>query len=122
MSGNWATVEHVVALCENGFSYDIATVIASLADLAEAIDPEVQAALALLQRQVKHGLNDRAALAFLEAGFADRVVAAVLAASWPGVRERGDVRTVCRNNAPEVAAILAVFPSYFMGVARELGG
>ena len=49
-------------------------------------------ALAFLQRRVKHGLADHAALAFLEAGFADRVVASALAAAWPEVRERGGVR------------------------------
>jgi hypothetical protein len=66
-----ATVEDVVSLCENGFGYDIAMMIASLADLAEPLDPAVQSELALLQRQVKSGHTDRSALAFLEWGFAD---------------------------------------------------
>jgi len=35
VSGDKATVEDVVALCENGFAYDVAMVIASAADLAE---------------------------------------------------------------------------------------
>jgi DEAD/DEAH box helicase/Helicase conserved C-terminal domain len=121
VSGDKATVEDVVALCENGFGYEVAMVVASLADLAEPLDPGVQGALALLQRQVKNGLTDRAALAFLEAAFADRVVASALAAPWPGVRERGDVRAVCRNNSAEANAVLAAYPSYFTVVASELG-
>ena len=122
VSGDRVTVEDVVGLCENGFGYDVAMVIASLADLAESVDPVAcKCALALLQRQVKSGLADQSALAFLESGFADRAVASALAAPWPGVRERGDVRTICRRNAAEVRAVLAAYPSYFTVVASELG-
>jgi hypothetical protein len=56
VSGNRATVEDVVALCENGFGFDVAMVVASLAALAEPLDPALQGALALLQRQVKLGV------------------------------------------------------------------
>jgi hypothetical protein len=119
VGGDTVTVEDVVALCENGFAYDVAMVIASLADLAEPLDRDVQEALALLQRQVKHGLTDPAALAFLEAGFADRVVASALAAAWPWVRGRGRVQTVCQDSSAEVAAVLAAYPTYFNVVASE---
>jgi hypothetical protein len=37
ISRNNATIEDVVTLCENGFGYDVAIVIASLADLAEPL-------------------------------------------------------------------------------------
>jgi hypothetical protein len=120
VSGDGATVEDAVALCENGFGYEVAMVVASLADLAEALDPAVQDALALLQRQVKNGLTEKAALAFLEAGFADRVVATALGQAWPEVRERGGVRAVCRNERVAVQAILDSMPSYFGAVAAEL--
>jgi superfamily II DNA/RNA helicase len=53
VSGDGATVEDAVALCENGFGYDAAMVVASLADLAEPIDAVLHGALALLQRKVK---------------------------------------------------------------------
>jgi hypothetical protein len=120
VSGDRATVEDAVALCENGFGYEVAMIIATLADLAEPFDQGVQTALALLQRQVKNGLTDKAALAFFESGFADRVVGSALAASWPAVRERGGVRAVCRDSPAEVSAILAAYPSYFSIVANEL--
>jgi hypothetical protein len=120
VSGNGATVEDAVALCENGFGYDAAMVVASLADLAEPLDPALQDALALLQRQVKNGLTDKAALAFLEAGFADRVVAMALSQVWPGVRDRAGVRAVCRTDRQAVQAILDRMPSYFRAVATEL--
>jgi len=69
----------------------------------------------VLQRLVKNGLTDKAALAFLEAGFADRVVATALGQAWPGVRERGDVRAICRDERGAVHAILDSMPSYFLG-------
>jgi hypothetical protein len=99
-SGNRATVEDVVALRENGFGYDVAMVVASLADLTEPLDPALQGALALLQRQVKNGLTEKAALAFLEAAFADRVVATALGQAWPGVRERDGVQSAGTNARP----------------------
>jgi hypothetical protein len=52
-----ATVEDAVALCESGFGYDVAMIIASFADLAEGVDDDLQAAASLLQRQVKYGLR-----------------------------------------------------------------
>jgi hypothetical protein len=120
VSGDSATVEDAVALCENGFGYEVAMIVASLADLAEPLDPVVQGALALLQRQVKNGLTDKAALAFLEAGFADRVVATALSQAWPGTRDRGAVRATCRNERQAVQAVLDRMPSYFGAVATEL--
>ncbi|RUU27309.1 DEAD/DEAH box helicase [Mesorhizobium sp. M6A.T.Ce.TU.016.01.1.1] len=120
VSGDRVTVEDVVALCENGFGYDVAMVIASLADLAEELDPGLQEALALLQRQIKSGLPDRSALAFMESGFVDRIVASTLAASWPEVLERGGVRAICRNRADEINAVLAAYPVYFTVVASDL--
>jgi hypothetical protein len=64
-------------------------------------------------------LSERAAIAFLEAGFADRVVATALGQAWPGVRERDGVRAVCRNEHEAVLAILNRMPSYFRAVAAE---
>jgi DEAD/DEAH box helicase/Helicase conserved C-terminal domain len=121
VSGDKVTVDDVVALCESGFGYDAAMVVASLADLAESLDLSVRDALVLLQRQVKHGLTNRAALAFLEAGFADRVVATALAVRWGAVRERWEIRAVCRSSLAEVRAVLDAYPAYFSIVANELG-
>lgn len=116
-----ATVEDAVALCENGFGYEIAMIVASIADLAEGVDASVQTAAALLQRQIKSGLTDGAALAFHEAGFADRHVASTLALAWPNVTDRLGVRAACRQE-DVMRAVLAPLPSYFTNVASELGG
>jgi len=116
-----ATVEDAVALCEGGFGYDVAMIVASLADLVEPLEPNVYAAMALLQRQVKYGLTDKAAISFVEAGFSDRFVASMLAVAWPDVVDRAGVRAICRNDGETVRAVLAAMPSYFTTVAVELG-
>jgi len=96
-------------------------IIASLSDLAEGLDADLHGTAAFLQKQVKYGLADEAAIAFHEAGFADRFVASRLAHAWPGVADRAGVRAVCRSETNAVHALLADLPSYFTGVAAELG-
>ena len=115
------TVEDVVALCEGGFGYDVAMIVASIADLAEEQDEALYNAASLLQRQIKTGLTEQAALAFHEAGFADRHVAAFLGLLWPLAIDRGGVRAACQHEAVIRPALLPL-PSYFTAVAAELGG
>lgn len=121
MGDNRITIEDVVSLCEGGFGYDVAMIVASLTDLAEGLDADVHSALARLQRQVKYGLSHSGAIAFFEAGFADRHVATVLGQAWPHVIDRDGVKTVCREHTETVNAVLAPMPSYFKAVAGELG-
>ena len=114
------TVEDAVALCENGFGYDLAMIVASIADLTEGMSEDVQSAAVLLQRQIKYGLSERSAIAFHEAGFADRHVASFLGNIWESVTDRADVRAACREEEM-MRAVLANLPSYFTVVAAELG-
>ena len=115
------SVEDAVALCEGGFGYDVAMIVASIADLAKEMDEDLNGATLLLQRQIKTGLTKRAQLAFHEAGFADRHVAASLGERWPLATNRSDVRTVCQQEDVIIPALVQ-FPSYFTTVAAELGG
>lgn len=118
VSGDRATVEDAVALCEGAFAYDLAMITASLADLAEGTDEALFAGLSNLQKQIKYGLTNPSAIAFAEAGFADRVVANFLSVIWNGVRDRAGVRAACRHQATILA--LQAYPAYFAAVAREL--
>ncbi|RLP78261.1 DEAD/DEAH box helicase [Xanthobacter tagetidis] len=115
------TVEDAVALCESGFGYDVAMIVASIADLTEDLDDALHTGVSLLQKQMKYGLTDRAAIAFHEAGFADRHVAGLLGLVWGNVVDRGGVRAACQQEEI-VRAALADIPSYFVKVAAELGG
>ncbi|TIU46148.1 MAG: DEAD/DEAH box helicase [Mesorhizobium sp.] len=120
VSGDKVTVEHIVALCESGFGYELAMVVASAADLLEPLDDDLCYEAATLQRQIKCGLSDAAALAFYEAGFSDRIVAQAMGEAFDEVTDRSSVRRVCRRRREDVAAILSDFPSYFEAVAAEL--
>lgn len=118
---DYVTVEDAVALCESGFGYDVAMIVASIADLTEDLDDALHTDVSLLQKQIKYGLTDRAAVAFHEAGFADRHVASLLGLVWGNVVDRGGVRAACQQEEI-VRAVLAHIPSYFVKVAAELGG
>jgi hypothetical protein len=119
-SNRHITANHVVAICEGGFGFDFAMVVASMADLVEPLDQDLYEELVLLQRQIKNGLSNTTALAFYEAGFKDRVVAQALAAFFDGVTDRTEVRRVCRTQRDELNAVLDAFPAYFQSVAEEL--
>ena len=108
-------------MCESGFGYDVAMIVASFADLTEGLNADLHSAAAFLQKQVKYGLADQAAIAFHEAGFADRFVASLLGFAWPHVADRAGVRMVCRREPNAVRASLASLPSYFTSVTAELG-
>jgi len=120
ISNRRAKVEDVVALCENGFGYDVAMVVAALADFAETLDNDLRGALAFLQQQIKYGLSASAAIGFFEAGFADRVVATELANLFPDVQNRSQARSAARREAGAVRAALAGYPSYFSAVLDEM--
>jgi hypothetical protein len=113
-------VEDVVALCEGGFGYDVAMIVAALADFAETLDDDLRSALAFLQQQIKYGLSNSAAIGFFEAGFADRVVAMELANLFPEVRDRSLARTTIRRDESALRAALSAYPSYFSAVLDEM--
>lgn len=119
-SNRHITANHVVAICEGGFGFDLAMIVASIADLVKPLDEVLYEELVLLHRQIKNGLSNTAALAFYEAGFKDRVVAQALAAAFGGVADRTGVRRVCRTQREELNAVLDAFPAYFHSVAEEL--
>ncbi|WP_370334511.1 DEAD/DEAH box helicase [Parvularcula marina] len=120
ISNRHITANHVVAICEGGFGFDLAMVVASMADLVEPLNEDLYRELVLLQRQIKNGLSNPAALAFYDAGFKDRVVAQALAAAFSGVADRTEVRRVCRSQRDELNVVLDAFPAYFQSVAEEL--
>jgi len=119
-SNRHINANHVVAICEGGFGFDLAMIVAAMADLVEGLDEDLYKELVLLQRQIKNGLSNASALAFYEAGFKDRVVAQALAAAFGGVTDRTGVRRVCRRQREELNAVLDAFPAYFQSVAEEL--
>jgi len=85
------------------------------------VDDALHTEAGQLQKQIKYGRTERAAIAFHEAGFADRHVASLLGVVWGNVVDRGGVPAACRQEEI-MRAMLARIPSYFVGVDAELGG
>lgn len=119
-SNRHITPNHVVAICEGGFGFDLAMIVAAMADLVEPLNEDLYEKLVLLQRQIKNGLSSVDALAFYEAGFKDRVIAQAFAAAFGGVTDRAGVRHVCLAQRDELNVVLDAFPAYFQTVADEL--
>jgi len=116
------TIDDIVAYCENAYGYEIAMIVATMADAMEDEHPEVSAALSLLQRQLKYGLDGIAAISFFEAGFADRKIASELGVAFPVVSNRTEARQYIRRNRVQVEGIIAPYPAYFKSVFREIVG
>jgi ATP-dependent DNA helicase len=116
------TIDDVVGICEAAFGYQIAMTVATMADVEEGIDDDVFAALSLLQRKLKYGLDSGAAIAFFEAGFADRRLASELGGMYPNVGTRADARATARQNRQALLNRVASYPSYFTAVLREIIG
>lgn len=113
-------VDDIVSICESGFGYDIAMIVASISDLAEPLDRLLSGALSKIQRQIKYGLNSQAALTFYEAGFADRYVALMLSLVWPDIETKDQIRDICRTEEGLISELLSELPTYFKNVALEL--
>lgn len=116
------TIDDTVAYCENAYGYEIAMIVATMADATEDKHPEVSAALSLLQRQLKYGLDGIAAISFFEAGFADRKIASELGMTFPAVSSRTEARQYIRHNRVLVEGILATYPAYLKSVFNEIVG
>ncbi|HEY5305210.1 MAG TPA: DEAD/DEAH box helicase [Pseudolabrys sp.] len=113
-------IEDAVALCEGGFAYEGAMVIATLADLADGMDDATRSAFKLLQRQMKSGLTTGSALGMYEVGFADREIAKDLSATFPQVTDFATARAWVRANGDLTRGLIALYPSYFGTVLDEL--
>lgn len=120
VSGRRATIEDAVSLGDGGFGYDVAMLVAAIADLTDPADGNLHAQLTFLQKRVKYGLTLPSAVAMHEAGFADRVVATSLGTLVPMALDKQGVRAACRAQGEAVAAGLLPFPAYFKTVAEEL--
>lgn len=113
-------IEDAVALCEGGFGYEGAMIIATLADLADGLNDVLRDAFKFLQRQMKVGLASAAALGMYEVGFADREIAKDLGALFVNVIDVGTAKAWIRANGQYTREAIAAYPAYFENVLDEL--
>lgn len=114
--------DDVVALCENAFGFEGAMIVASLADLSDVIDEDMQKAFSKLQKNVRYGLTLPSEIALYEMGFADRVIAQKIASYLDGISNKSSIRSVLRTRREDVITELASFPTYFTKVLYEITG
>jgi hypothetical protein len=114
------SVDDVVDMCENGLGYEMAMLVVTMTDSVEGQADALHRELALLQRRLKCGLDSESALAFFEAGFADRKVAGVLGAAFSDVTNKHQARATVRASADKIIKILQPYPSYFRSVFEEI--
>jgi ATP-dependent DNA helicase len=113
-------IEDAVALCEGGFGYEGAMVVATLADLMEGVNDPLCDAVKFIQRQMKAGLASASALGMYEVGFADREIAKDLGTRFPDVVDYETARAWVRANGPFTREAIAAYPAYFDAVLDEL--
>lgn len=113
-------IEDAVALCESGFAYEGAMIIATMADLCEGVNDELRDGFKLLQRQFKAGLTSQASLGMYEVGFADREIAQTLATICGNVTDYYSAKAWIRENGDLARNTVSPFPAYFSNVLDEL--
>jgi superfamily II DNA/RNA helicase len=119
-SGDRITIDDVVAIRESAFGYDLAMIVATMADLTEESVAALSGVLGFLQRQIKSGLPSASAISIYESGFSDRPLAQAMALTMPAVTQRWEVRGALVGAAQPVRVLLATYPSYFGYVLDEL--
>ncbi len=113
-------IEDAVAVCESGFAYEGAMIVATMADLCEGVSEELGDAFKLLHRQLKAGLTSPASLGMYEVGFADREIAKTLAGIFTNVTDYSSARAWVRANSDLTRNSITPFPAYFGKVLDEL--
>jgi hypothetical protein len=121
------TIDMVVELCEQTFGFEFALLLAAITEaLAQVIGGEeekerLEGLMNTLQKRLKYGLPTDSAIAFFEAGFAERVVAQeVDAAILATATNTSTARTLVKKSASEVRAVIDRYPAYFHSVFASM--
>ena len=115
-------IDHVVNICEDGFSYNGSLLVGALNEFAELIEKketkELIEHLQLFQKKIKYGLPSDIAIIIYELGFSDRVIAQELA-SLLNHSNRKAIKKFLVDNKVEVLSILNKYPSYYISEIYE---
>ncbi len=121
------TIEHIIDICEQGFSFDATMTLSSIIELLELKDEseeheKLKKNLKFLQKQIKYGLDTSNKIMIYELGFSDRVVAQELAliVCNEEVCARAKIKRQLRRKYESVENILSEYPSYFEHIYKVL--
>ncbi len=114
------TLESIVDICENSFTYNAPLIIGAIREVVSFVDTEDEfieliERLESLQKIVKYGLPDHLSIAFYEVGFSDRIIAQSLSENFPSFSS--DYRNLIsdlRRYRSIISARLEQYPAYFI--------
>ncbi len=115
----------IVDICDNVFSYRWSMIIGDVIELLNLLShegiPSIQSRLSVLQKFLKYGLSNGAAIALYELGFADRIVASDIA-NYLRIEEddRESVIKQLRMKGHLLIECVSQYPMFFKQIAQGL--
>lgn len=119
-------IDHVVDLCEGGFSYDSSLLLGAIQEVISFnfansdINPILEN-LKYLQKRLKYGLPSAKSIYLFESGFADRVIAQDIASNLItefSSKEEAEVQV--QINQALIKSIVKSYPSYYETVLDRI--
>lgn len=115
----------IVDICDNVFSYRWSMIIGDVIELLNLLShegiPSIQSRLSVLQKFLKYGLSNGAAIALYELGFTDRIVASDIA-NYLSIEEddRESVIKQLRMKGHLLIECVSQYPLFFKQIAQGL--
>jgi len=128
VGGNTLHIEDIVNLCEGGFSYDVSTLMGSIAELCGITLPDeyvaiIKLGLSLLQKKLKYGLPGIVEATIYELGFSDRnlsmEIKSIIEETLPSVF-RFDIKRSIKMDGDVKEKIESDYPEYFSHILNHL--
>lgn len=122
------TYDTIVSMCEKAFSFEFCLHLAAIKESYVAhrgengLSLKEEADFDLLLKRLKYGLPSLSAIAYFEAGFADRVIAQSLTSlpsRW-GVHSAYDAKKAIRKNRAKAKLLLDDMPAYYEAVLARI--
>jgi len=121
------TIEHIITICEQGFSFEASMILSSLIELLELQESsekreQLKDDFKFIQRQIKYGLDTSNKMNLYELGFSDRVIVQELEPTVCDIENcsKAQIKRNFRRNRRQVENILDSYPSYFNEIYESL--
>jgi POLQ-like helicase len=121
------SIDNVVEICDNAFSYEGMLLIGAVAELVESLievkNVEFIGKLRVLQKRIKYGLPNSISIMLYEIGFADRVIALDLSLEIKHhglIRNKRVLKKVIKRRETEIRKKIIQYPSYFTFVLEGI--
>ncbi len=113
-------IDHIVDICENGFSYDSTLLIGALIELIGLFDMEDRTAFIInlqqFQKQLKYGLPNDVSILIYELGFSDRVISQEISRVISLVNNKAEVLNELKEKSEAILNVLTRYPKYYRNI------